>query len=70
MSQRSEKLRRRVEGLEQQVEALWTARVTDDHFAAALRSVQAQNAADEAKQRRDICDRASPGPSPERTATT
>ena len=58
MSQRSEKLRRRVDGLEQQVEALWTARVTDDHFAAALRSVQAQNAADEAKQRRDICDRA------------
>ena len=58
MSQRSEKLRRRVEGLERDVADLQAARAGEDRFSQALRSVQAHTAAEEARQRREITNRA------------
>lgn len=57
MSQRSEKLRRRVEGLERDVADLQAARVGEDRFSQALRSVQAHTAAEEARQHREISNR-------------
>ena len=48
MSQRSEKLRRRVEGLERDVAGLQAAWAGEDRFQQALRSVQAHTTVEEA----------------------
>ena len=58
MSQRSEKLRRRVEGLERDVAGLQAAWAGEDRFQQALRSVQAHTTVEEARQRREISSRA------------
>ena len=58
MSQRSEKLRRRVEGLERDVAGLQAAWAGEDRFQQALRSVQAHTTVEEARQRREISNRA------------
>lgn len=58
MSQRTEKIRRRVEDLERHVADLYAMQMDDDRFAAALQAVRDQTATEEARLRRSIADRA------------